>query len=125
MVCPGSVWGDARGTLGVMADDITEGRLVPVIGSIDMRWPLVHRDGFAALNVAALAPGVADAAYHGVTEAGLRVGDMLADVGAMVGRRAGHRIMPFEQALAKRGARRVERGAWSVERGAWARRAAR
>jgi nucleoside-diphosphate-sugar epimerase len=103
MVHPGIVWGDGRGTLGAMADDIVAGRHVPVVGSLDTRWPLVHRDDLAALYVAAIDHGVADADYHGVADAGLRVGDILATLGTVRERPARHHVIPVEQAVAEHG----------------------
>lgn len=102
-VHPGIVWGDGRGTLGTMADAIAAGRPVPVVASLDTRWPLVHRDDLAALYVAALDHGEAGIEYHGVAAPGVPVADMLADLGGLLGRHARHRLVPVAEAVAEHG----------------------
>lgn len=104
MVHPGIVWGDGRGTLGAMADDIAAGRPVAVVGALRTRWPLIHRDDLAALYVAALERGEPGADYHGVAEAGVPVGRILEDLGAMLGRTPRHHILAVGDAVAAHGA---------------------
>lgn len=74
VIHPAMVTGGDGGVLRRFAGDAAAGRPVRVVGSEDVRWPLVHRDDLAALYALALEHAPARSSWLGAAVEGLAVG---------------------------------------------------
>ncbi len=74
VIHPAMVHGGAGGVLRRFARDAAEGRPVRVVGSENVRWPLVHCDDLAALYALALEGAAAGSSWLGAAVEGCLVG---------------------------------------------------
>ena len=96
VVHPAIVWDEDGGAVARFAERAGQGAAPIVVGSLNTRWPLVHRDDLAQLYRLVVETGLEGADYHGVAETGVRVGDIAARIAAKLGA-----PRPVEQPLAE------------------------
>lgn len=82
------------------------GRIV-VWGSLETRWPLVHRDDLAQAYRLVLEQGAAGASYNVCAEEGVRVGDIVTAIAGRLAIRTPPAISPVEDVMR-------EHGTWAV-----------
>ena len=89
VIHPGMVYGgDAQGGGGVLrrfAQEARDRRALRVVGSEDVRWPLVHCDDLAELYVLALERALPGTSYLGVSIEGMPVGEIARSVARRLG----------------------------------------
>ncbi|MDF1792850.1 MAG: NAD-dependent epimerase/dehydratase family protein [Thalassobaculaceae bacterium] len=102
IVHPAMVWDAGGGTLAAFLSAASQGEPPVVTGSLETRWPMVHRDDLARLFRLAIERGEGGADYHGVGETGVAVG---AIAGAIARRAAapGPVVRSVEDAMAALG----------------------
>lgn len=103
IVHPAMVWDDGAGVIGGFCEDAGKGDPPVVIGGLDTRWPLVHRRDLARVYRLALERGDGGMDYHGVSESGVRVGDIARAVALRFGTPAPV-VRPVGDAVAEMGA---------------------
>lgn len=89
VIHPGMVYGgDAHGGGGVLrrfAQEARDRRAIRVVGSEDVRWPLVHCDDLAELYGLALERALPGTSYLGVAIEGMPVGEIARTVARRLG----------------------------------------
>ena len=74
IIHPAMVYTGDAGVFSGFARDAMAGKPIRIVGSANVRWPLVHSDDLADLYVLALERGMARESYIGSAIDGLRVG---------------------------------------------------
>jgi nucleoside-diphosphate-sugar epimerase len=74
IVHPAMVYASAGGVFRRFVNDASRRGRVRVVGSEDVRWPLVHREDIATLYALALERGATGASYIGAAVEGIRIG---------------------------------------------------
>lgn len=95
VVHPAMVWDEGGGVIRRFLAQAESGVAPKVAGSLQTRWPLVHKDDLAQLYLRAAADGTDGTDYHGVAEPGVPVGDIAAAIAEKFGAPA-----PVEQPVA-------------------------
>jgi len=104
VVRPGIVCGGARGIIGDLIRDASNG-LVRIVGSGENHWPVVYDRDLADLFVRLSSRADASGIYHATGESDERVNDIVEAIAAQVKTSPQIRRMPLEEARAKMGAR--------------------
>jgi nucleoside-diphosphate-sugar epimerase len=87
IIHPAMVYQADGGVFSRFACDAVERDAIRVVGSEDVRWPLVHRDDLADLYALALESGVARASYIGAAISGFPVGRIARAIAGRFGTR--------------------------------------
>lgn len=85
VVHPATVWDEGGGSIRRFLEQARSGIAPKVVGSLQTRWPLVHKDDLAQLYLLAAARGADGADYHGVAEPGVPVGDIASAIAEKYG----------------------------------------
>ena len=102
VVRPGIVYGGARGIIGDLLKDASNG-LVRVVGDGRNRWACVYDRDLADLYARVIAAPDASGIYHANDEADERVGDIVEAVARYARMEPDVRHVPIEEARAKMG----------------------
>ena len=102
VIRPGIVYGGARGIIGDIVKDASNG-LVRVIGSGRNHWPCIYDRDLADLYVRLAVNPDATGVFHANDEADERVNDIVEAIAAQVKMRPDVRYVPIEEARAKLG----------------------
>ena len=103
VVRPGIVYGGARGIVGDLLRDASNG-LVRVIGGGENRWPAVYERDLGDLYVRLLSSAEGAGLYHANDEADERVNEVVEAIAAAAPQRPDIRRVPLEEARGKLGA---------------------
>jgi nucleoside-diphosphate-sugar epimerase len=104
VVRPGIVYGGARGIIGDLIRDASNG-LVRIVGSGENHWPAVYDRDLADLHVRLVSRADASGIFHATDEGDERVNEIVEAIAAQVKTYPEIRRMPLEEARAKMGAR--------------------
>lgn len=85
VIHPAMVYSGEGGVFSSFMEAIREGRVVDVIGSTDVVWPLVHAEDLADLYVRVMEKARAGSVYNGSTIDGMSVGDIVSAVAQHMG----------------------------------------
>ena len=85
VVHPAMVYSAEGGVFSSFMDDIREERLVEVIGSKEVVWPLIHAQDLAELYLKVLEKAQPGAIYNGSAIEGLSVGEIVVEVARLLG----------------------------------------
>jgi nucleoside-diphosphate-sugar epimerase len=77
IVHPAMVYTKDGGVLASFVDKARTGRAIRIVGSEEIRWPLVHADDLATLYRLMVERGVPGVSYNGATVDGLPVGSIV------------------------------------------------
>ena len=102
VVRPGVVYGGARGMVGDIFKDVTNG-LVRVIGSGDNHWPLIYERDLGELYLRLVNTPMASGVYHANDEGDETVNDLVAAIGEHAKIRPSVRHVPLAEARQKLG----------------------
>jgi len=102
VVHPALVWDETGGMISHFLDDARAGRAPRVVGSVETHWPMVHRGDLGILYALVAEDGRHGEDYHGVSEAGVRVGDIAEAVVARFEAPAPE-LVPLNRAIAELG----------------------
>jgi len=102
VVRPGVVYGGARGIVGDLFKDASNG-LVRVVGDGNNRWPLVYDRDLADLYARLAASDEASGVYHANDEGDESVNDIVAAISPHLAHVPDVRHMPIEEARTKLG----------------------
>lgn len=102
VIRPGIVYGGARGIIGDIVKDASNG-LVRVIGNGRNHWPCIYDRDLADLYVRLAVNPDATGVFHANDEADERVNDIVEAIAAQVKMRPDVRYVPIEEARAKLG----------------------
>ena len=106
---PAMVYDGVGGVFEQFSDAARSGGPVPVTGSAETYWPLVHVEDLAELYALMVEHPRRGAQYHGSAIDGVRVGDIAGAVARRFGISENLRIVPVEEDVAAL-------GAWAVGR---------
>ena len=120
VVRPGIVCGDARGIIGDLIRDASNG-LVRIVGNGENHWPVVYDRDLADLHVRLSSRSDASGIYHATDESDERVNEIVEAIAAQVKTYPQIRRIPLEEARAKMGARAAALALDQIVRGPRAR----
>ena len=120
VVRPGIVYGGARGIIGDLIRDASNG-LVRIVGNGENHWPAVYDRDLADLHVRLVSRSDASGIFHATDEGDERVNDIVEAIAAQVKTSPQIRRMPLEEARAKMGARAAALALDQIVRGPRAR----
>jgi nucleoside-diphosphate-sugar epimerase len=103
VVRPGIVCGGARGIIGDLIRDASNG-LIRIVGNGENHWPVVYDRDLADLYVRLAVRPEASGIYHATDESDERVNDIVGAIAAQMKTYPQIRRMPLEEARAKMGA---------------------
>ena len=101
---PAMVYDGVGGVFDQFSDAARSGGPVPVTGSAETYWPLVHAEDLAELYALMVEQPRRGVQYHGSAIDGVRVGDIAATIARRFGVPEDPRIVPVEEDIAALGA---------------------
>lgn len=85
VVHPAMVYDRGGGVFSSFVEHALRGGPVPVVGGVDVHWPLVHADDLARLYALVLERGAEGQSYNGAALSGLPVGPLASAIARSVG----------------------------------------
>lgn len=102
-VHPAMVWSESGGCIANIEAAIELGVPVGVVGSLDVRWPLVHVNDLATLYILAARYAPPGTDYFGVADPGIAVREIVRSVERSKGKVAELCVIPVAQAVGENG----------------------
>jgi nucleoside-diphosphate-sugar epimerase len=100
---PAVVWSETDGCIASLAGPMLRGERVRIVGSTDVRWPLVHADDLAALYMLACYDAASRQDFLGVTDASVSLAQIVAALEAETGASGALDIVSVEEAVRETG----------------------
>jgi nucleoside-diphosphate-sugar epimerase len=102
-VHPGMVWSETDGCTNEIRRSLERGEPIEVVGSPSVKWPLVHVEDLAELYVLALPGPISGSDVFGVSEPGVSVAEIIAEMEKRIGRVSATNIVSVEDAVHEMG----------------------